>query len=188
MNSTLRTVEDLILTINQETFVNASLEVTFDALLEQIGPRNERADGVPMPMVIEPWPGGRWYRDLGDGNGHFGLMCRPSSGPRCLSLPARSSPRIRLFRTCNTGSVKRTALHGLRFVTARWDSFRTITAAESARAGRRCWSGPARPPRRGKPENPGLKKNVAKRRMSQCAQFAWRRRRGLPQRQSQPEA
>ena len=24
-----------------------------------------------MPMKIEPWPGGRWYRDLGDNNGHF---------------------------------------------------------------------------------------------------------------------
>ena len=65
--------------------VNASLEVTFDALLEQLGPGNESPDGSPMPMKLEAWPGGRWYRDLGDGNGHLWGQCRPSSGPPCLN-------------------------------------------------------------------------------------------------------
>jgi len=42
-----------------------------------------RRTGKPMPMKIEPWPGGGRYRDLGDGNGHFwGTGCRPSSGRR----------------------------------------------------------------------------------------------------------
>ena len=64
-------IESLTTTITQEIHVRASLEVTFEALLEQLGPENDTPDGKRMSMKIEPWPGGRWFRDLGDGNGHF---------------------------------------------------------------------------------------------------------------------
>ena len=64
-------LEDLTLNVTQEIHVDAPIAVTFDALLEQIGPQNERQDGVAMPMKIEPWPGGRWFRDLGENNGHL---------------------------------------------------------------------------------------------------------------------
>jgi hypothetical protein len=104
MIETAMSIENLTLNITQEIFVNASLEVTFDALLEQIGPRNERADGVPMPMVIEPWPGGRWYRDLGDNNGHLWAhvqaIKRPAllefTGPLFASYPFVSNVQYRL--------------------------------------------------------------------------------------------
>src|ERR1700739_3462668 len=65
------TVEDLTLKGAQEIHVRASLETTFAALLEQVGPENNTPDGTPLPMKVEAWPGGRWYRDLGDGNGHL---------------------------------------------------------------------------------------------------------------------
>lgn len=64
-------IESLTLIVTQEIRVKALLEDTFAALLEQIGPHNETPEGQAMPMKIEPWPGGRWYRDLGDGNGHL---------------------------------------------------------------------------------------------------------------------
>ena len=34
-------------------------ESAFAALLEQLGPAGSMPDGRAMPMVIEPWPGGR---------------------------------------------------------------------------------------------------------------------------------
>ena len=68
-------LENLTLNITQEIHVKASLEVTFEALLEQLGPGNAVMDGTPMPMKLEAWPGGRWFRDLGDGNGHFWATC-----------------------------------------------------------------------------------------------------------------
>jgi Activator of Hsp90 ATPase homolog 1-like protein len=97
-------VEDLTLNITQEIHVRASLEVTFESLLEQIGPANERHDGVPMPMIIEPWPGGRWYRDLGDNNGHLWAhvqaIKRPTllefCGPLFASYPLLSNVQYRL--------------------------------------------------------------------------------------------
>ena len=71
MVSTFPGIENLTLMLTHETQVRASLETTFAALLEQLGPENDTPDGKKMPMKIEAWPGGRWYRDLSDGNGHL---------------------------------------------------------------------------------------------------------------------
>jgi hypothetical protein len=70
MTATASPIENLTLSITQEIHVRASLEATFAAVLEEIGPYNEGRDGIPMPMKIEPWPGGRWYRDLGPRASH----------------------------------------------------------------------------------------------------------------------
>jgi len=99
-----RTIEDLTLNVTQEIHVRASLEATFAALLEQLGPHNDTPDGKPMPMKIEPWPGGRWYRDLGGENGHFWgqvqAIKRPTlleiTGPLFMSAPVVSNVQYRL--------------------------------------------------------------------------------------------
>ena len=104
MDPTTQSIEDLTLTVTQEIHVRAPLDVTFAALLEQLGPHNEVMDGTPMRMKIEPWPGGRWYRDLGDGNGHFWghvqAIKRPTlleiSGPLFMSYPVVSNVQYRL--------------------------------------------------------------------------------------------
>ena len=104
MNASLHSIEDLTLSVTQEIHVRASLDATFAALLEEIGPHNQMADGTPMPMKIEPWPGGRWYRDLGDQNGHFWghvqAIKRPTlleiAGPLFMSYPAVSNVQYRL--------------------------------------------------------------------------------------------
>jgi hypothetical protein len=99
-----RTIEDLTLNVRQEIHVRASLDVTFAALLEQLGPYNETSEGKPMPMKIEPWPGGRWFRDLGGDNGHFWghvqAIKRPTlleiTGPLFMSYPVMSNLQYRL--------------------------------------------------------------------------------------------
>jgi hypothetical protein len=104
MISTGIKIEDLTLSVTEEIHVRAPLEATFAALLEQLGPFNAVADDKPMPMKIEPWPGGRWYRDLGDGNGHFWgvvqAIKRPTlleiSGPLFMSYPVVSNVQYRL--------------------------------------------------------------------------------------------
>jgi len=101
---TAQSIENLTLNVTQEIHVRAPLDVTFAALLEQLGPHNEVMEGTPMPMKIEPWPGGRWYRDLGDGNGHFWghvqAIKRPTlleiSGPLFMSYPVVSNVQYRL--------------------------------------------------------------------------------------------
>src|SRR5580704_7692279 len=107
MIATEQSLEDLTLTINQEIHVQAPLDTTFAALLEQLGPGNETPDGKTLSMKIEPWPGGRWYRDLGDGNGHFWAhvqaIKRPNllefTGPMFMSYPVASNVQYRLSET-----------------------------------------------------------------------------------------
>jgi uncharacterized protein YndB with AHSA1/START domain len=97
-------IESLTLIVTQEIHVQASVEDTFAALLEQIGPGNNRPDGTAMPMKIEPWPGGRWFRDLGDNNGHcwghVQAIKRPAlleiSGPLFMSDAVVSNVQYRL--------------------------------------------------------------------------------------------
>jgi hypothetical protein len=99
-----QSIENLTLNITEEIHVGAPLDVTFAALLDQLGPKNEVMEGTPMPMKIEAWPGGRWYRDLGDGNGHFWghvqAIKRPTlleiSGPLFMSYPVVSNVQYRL--------------------------------------------------------------------------------------------
>ena len=122
MTATLSEIESLSLTVNQEIRVNASLEVTFAALLEQLE-ANEMPDGTAMPMKLEPWPGGRWYRDLGSNNGHLWghvqAIKRPTLleifGPLFMSAPVANNVQYRLseadgvtiikFRHCSFGLI-----------------------------------------------------------------------------------
>jgi hypothetical protein len=95
------------ITITEEIFVRASLEKTFRSLLAQMGRLNQTPDGKPLPMVIEPTPGGRWYRDLGGDNGHlWGFVQsikRPTLleiwGPLFVSTAATSNLIYRLTET-----------------------------------------------------------------------------------------
>jgi hypothetical protein len=104
MIQTAQSIENLTLNLTQEIHVDAPLDVTFAALLEQLGPHNEVTEGTPMPMKLEPWPGGRWFRDLGNGNGHFWghvqAIKRPTlleiNGPLFMSYPVVSNVQYRL--------------------------------------------------------------------------------------------
>jgi Activator of Hsp90 ATPase homolog 1-like protein len=122
MNLTAPSIESLTLNITQEIQVHASVEATFAALLEELGPGNQGQDGKPMPMLIEPWPGGRWYRDLGnkDGHlwGHLQSIKRPSlleiTGPLFMSYPVVSNVQYRLTEANGVTVIKfRHAAFGL---------------------------------------------------------------------------
>ena len=97
-------LENLTLRITQDIRVRASLAATFEALLEELGPAFATPDGVPMHFKLEAWPGGRWFRDLGDGNGHFWATVqaikRPTllefSGPLMMSQPVVNNVQYRL--------------------------------------------------------------------------------------------
>jgi hypothetical protein len=102
MTTTLQ--ESLTLNLTDEIDVRASLEATFEALLVQMGPENETPDGKPLPMILEPRPGGRWFRDLGNHEGHLWgfvqAIKRPTlieiTGPLFMSLPVVSHIQYRL--------------------------------------------------------------------------------------------
>src|SRR3984957_359889 len=82
--------------ICKEIEIAAPIAIAFEAMLAEIGPENQMLGGKPFPMKIEPWPGGRWYRDLGNNTGplwgHVQVIKPPTlleiHGPLMMSFPA----------------------------------------------------------------------------------------------------
>jgi uncharacterized protein YndB with AHSA1/START domain len=104
------TTEESIHTINvtRRIDIAAPPEAVFAALLEEMGPSSvmptEDGEPRPFPMVIEPRPGGRWYRDLGAGAGHLWghvQVIKPPAlleitGPLFMSYAATNHVQYRL--------------------------------------------------------------------------------------------
>ena len=107
MTTTAPVNETQTFTVAEEILVQASLDATFASLLAEMGRRNQTPDGKPLPMVLEPYPGGRWYRELGGDNGHlWGFVQsikRPVLleiwGPLFMSTAATSNLLYRLTET-----------------------------------------------------------------------------------------
>ena len=105
------------LSIRKEIEIAAPIEIAFEALLEELGPEGQMPDGKPFPMKIEPWPGGRWYRDLGDNTGHLWghvQVIKPPTlleicGPMPMSYPAHNHVQYRL--QAEGGGTRLTFLH-----------------------------------------------------------------------------
>jgi hypothetical protein len=60
------------LNICRQVEIAAPIDVVFETLLQQLGPDAHMPDGRPFPLKLEPWPGGRWYRDLGNNSARPG--------------------------------------------------------------------------------------------------------------------
>ena len=92
------------LNVRKELLIQAPLDVVWESLLEEMGPEGEMPDGKKYPRVLETWPGGRWYRDLGNNTGHFWghvQVIKPPAlleicGPMFMSYPVASHLQYRL--------------------------------------------------------------------------------------------
>src|SRR5437773_4745996 len=90
--------------IRKEEMINASIEIVFQAMLDELGPQSMMPDGTPMPLKLEAWPGGRWFRDLGNNAGHLWghvQVIKPPTlleiyGPMPMSYPAVNHIQYRL--------------------------------------------------------------------------------------------
>ena len=102
------------LEILKEEEIAASIDIVFETILEQMGPYNETPDGRSLSMKLEAWPGGRWYRDLGDNTGHFWGHVQAIKAPKLLeicgplmmSFPATSNLQYRLTEEAGVTRVK----------------------------------------------------------------------------------
>lgn len=112
-------LEKLTLNLEKEILVKASLENTFEALLEQLGPENETPE-KKMPMTIEPWPGGRWFRDLGGNNGHHWATVQAIKRPELLEL---YGPLFMSFPVINNMQYRLKKVQGGTIITFRHTAF-----------------------------------------------------------------
>jgi uncharacterized protein YndB with AHSA1/START domain len=97
-----QSVESIV--IRKEIEISAPIDIAFEAVLDQLGSEGQMPGGKPFPMTIEPWPGGRWYRDLGEDSGHLWghvQVIKPPAlleicGPLMMSYPAVNHLQYRL--------------------------------------------------------------------------------------------
>jgi uncharacterized protein YndB with AHSA1/START domain len=92
--------------IRKELEIDAPIEIAFEAVLEELGPEAQSPDGSgkSLSMKFEAWPGGRWYRDLGNNTGHLWghvQVIKPPTlleiiGPMPMSYPAMNHVQYRL--------------------------------------------------------------------------------------------
>jgi uncharacterized protein YndB with AHSA1/START domain len=90
--------------ILKEIEIVAPIEIAWQAVLDELGPEGGMPDGRSLQMKIEAWPGGRWYRDLGNNAGHLWghvQVIKPPTlleicGPLMMSYPAANHVQYRL--------------------------------------------------------------------------------------------
>ena len=91
--------------------IMAPIDIAFAAMLDELGPEAQMMDGAAMPFQLEAWPGGRWYRDLGNNAGHLWghvQVIKPPNlleicGPMMMSYPAVNHIQYR-FTAQGTGT------------------------------------------------------------------------------------
>ena len=97
--------------IRKEIDIAAPIEIAFEAMLEELGPEAQMLDGTAMPLKLEAWPGGRWFRDLGHNTGHLWghvQVIKPPTlleicGPLMMSYPAMNHVQYR-FKAEGSGT------------------------------------------------------------------------------------
>ena len=97
-------LDQAIVELDQEIEIRASPGDVFEGMLHRLSAGHEGPPDNPVPMILERWAGGRWFRDLGNGSGHlwgFVQSIKPPSlielfGPMFMSYPAINHLIIRL--------------------------------------------------------------------------------------------
>lgn len=100
-------IEDLQLDLSQSVEIRSTIDDAYRALIRRLSAENSTPDNRPMPMVLEEWPGGRWYRDLNAGQGHlwgFVQVIKPPTlleihGPMFMSYAVAGHIQFRLTQT-----------------------------------------------------------------------------------------
>jgi len=100
----------------RDEVIESPIDIVFQSVLDEMGPEGTMPNGQSLSFKIEPWPGGRWYRDLGNNNGHLWghvqVIKAPTlievSGPMFMSYPAMNHMQYKLVAEGNATRLKLT--------------------------------------------------------------------------------
>ena len=77
--------DELTLEVDQQISINVGLETTYAGVIRRLT-EESKTPGGPMPMNLEQWPGGRWFRDLGNDAGHLWGYVQVLKPPTLLEI------------------------------------------------------------------------------------------------------
>ncbi|HUA58416.1 MAG TPA: SRPBCC domain-containing protein [Verrucomicrobiae bacterium] len=97
-------LDEMTLDVNQNIEIKAAIGDVFRSMLHRFGEGFSNPKGESLQMILEQWPGGRWFRDRGDGIGHLWghvQVIKPPvllelSGPMFMSYPAINHLEVKL--------------------------------------------------------------------------------------------
>jgi uncharacterized protein YndB with AHSA1/START domain len=106
-------LEDLTLDVEQRIDIKAAPEKVFAAMLDRFGKKNSTPNGESLQLQLEAKPGGRWYRDRGNGIGHlwgFVQVIKPPtllelSGPLFMSYPVQNHIELKVEKVADGSRV-----------------------------------------------------------------------------------
>ena len=97
-------LDEMTLDVNQHVEIKAAIGDVYRSVLHRFGEGFTKPTGESLQMILEQWPGGRWFRDRGNGIGHLWghvQVIKPPvllelSGPMFMSYPALNHMEIKL--------------------------------------------------------------------------------------------
>jgi hypothetical protein len=97
-------LDEMTLDLIQHIEIKAAPGDVFRSVLHRFGEGFTNPKGESLQMILEQWPGGRWFRDRGNGIGHLWghvQVIKPPvllelSGPMFMSYPAMNHMEIKL--------------------------------------------------------------------------------------------
>ena len=108
----LQTFDEAVLEFSQEIEIEAPPADVFEGMVHRLTDQHRGGpDAPPLPLELERQPGGRWFRNLGDGSGHlwgFVQSYKPPNlleifGPMFMSYPVSGHMIIR-FEAAGEGT------------------------------------------------------------------------------------
>jgi hypothetical protein len=96
-------LDEVTLDVSQEIEIKAAPGDVYRCMISQLAQVVDM-NNKPLQFVLEEWPGGRWFRDLGNGQGHlwgFVQVSKPPTlleinGPMMMSYPAAGHLQMRV--------------------------------------------------------------------------------------------
>ena len=71
---------------SKEIEIAAPADIVWESVMEELNGGLDGEDGKSMKHKLEAWPGGRWYRDLGNNTGHHWAHVQVIKPPKLLEL------------------------------------------------------------------------------------------------------
>ena len=97
-------LNDMTLDVQERVEIKAAIGDVFRSVIHRFGEGSTNMQGESLQMILEPWAGGRWFRDRGNGVGHLWghvQVIKPPvllelSGPMFMSYPALNHVELKL--------------------------------------------------------------------------------------------
>ena len=78
--------DSYLMDVEQTIDIDAAPGDVYEAVIDKMTRLSTGAKGEPLPLSLERWPGGRWFRDLGNGTGHLWGFVQSINPPTLIEV------------------------------------------------------------------------------------------------------